>query len=466
MPNNPLRNLPSVYELLDSPQLKPLVNRVSRNVLLVRVRSYLDDLKTQVQSAANDMHLPSVSDLAEKIAQRILQGDEPRLRPVINATGILIHDRLGSVPLADEAVEDLVGVARDYASVAMELDSGDHADANQSVEALLRELSGAEAAAVVNNHSAAVVLTLAALAAGRDVIVSRGQLVETDGGDRVHESVAASGAVLREVGSANSTRLDDFAQAIGASTAALMFVQTSNCAVVGATSQVELGELVRLARQRQVPVIHDIGSGGLSDYAKFGLPSEPMAGDSLRAGADLVLLRGDKLLGGPRCGIILGSRELIGRITGHPLMQAVRVDKLTLAALTATLRLHRNPDAAQREIPLLQLLSTAVENLKNRAERLAPQLAACSVVREAESVSGVTYLAGAALPQQQLNTWCIALTPAEGWSVERLAKGLRMGHPAVVGRVDQERLLLDLRSVFPRHDLQLVEAVAALEKRS
>jgi L-seryl-tRNA(Ser) seleniumtransferase len=245
----------------------------------------------------------------------------------------------------------------------------------------------------------------------------------------------------------------------------MMLVHTSNYLVVGFTQQVQLAELVQLGRQRGVPVIDDIGSGAVIDFQQFGLAGEPVASASIRAGADIVLFSGDKLLGGPQCGIIVGRRELIERIVRHPLMRALRVDKLTLAALAATLRLYRHPDKARREVPLLQLLETSPDNLKNRAERLAPQLAACSIIRHAEAVSDVAFLGGGSLPTQQLPTWCIGLTPADGWSVDRLARALRTGQPAVVGRVQQERLLLDLRSVFPRQDQQLVTAITTLSTK-
>jgi L-seryl-tRNA(Ser) seleniumtransferase len=222
-----------------------------------------------------------------------------------------------------------------------------------------------------------------------------------------------------------------------------------------------LGELVKLGRARELPVIHDIGSGALIDFGEFGCPDEPVASTSVREGADLVLFSGDKLLGGPQCGIIVGKRSLIESIAKHPLARALRVDKLTLAALAATLRLYRQPQTARREIPLLQLLDTSADNLKHRAGRIAPQMAACAAIKSAEAVSDVTYLGGGSFPNQQLPTWCVALE-ATMRSADRLATALRTGTPAVVGRVREDRLYLDLRSVFPRQDQQLIEAVAAL----
>ncbi|HET6878826.1 MAG TPA: L-seryl-tRNA(Sec) selenium transferase [Pirellulales bacterium] len=461
MPTNLLRNLPSVNELLESPPLKGLVSRVSHNLVVTRVRSFLDDLRTEIQHTAAEVKFPEVKELAQRIAERILEAEKPRLRPVINATGVLLHTGLGRAPLAEEAIAEMSAVARDYASVELDLASGQRSQRVLAVEALLTELTGAEAALVVNNNAGATMLALAALAAGREVIVSRGQLIEIGGSYRLPDVMATSGAILREVGTTNKTRLDDYERAIGEATGALLLVHPSNFVVAGFAESVALSELVRLGRAKNLPVIHDIGSGALIDFAKFGFADEPLAGASIKQGADVVLFSGDKLLGGPQCGIAVGRRELIDKLARHPFTRALRVDKLTLAALAGTLRLYRNPDQALQRIPLLQLLSAPLDNLRTRAERLAPQMAASPAIAAADAIDDVTYLGGGSVPTQQLGTWCIALTPAE-MSVDRLAARLRTGQPAVVGRVREERLYLDLRSVFPRQDLDLVAAVRAL----
>lgn len=462
MSPNPLRNIPSVSELLESPPLKKLVDRISHNVVVSTVRTVLEEVRSEVQTAASEKTLPSVSDLAERIAQRIVEGDVPRLRPVINATGILLHTGLGRAPLAEEAIQEMAAVARDYASLEMDLTTGQRARRVAAVEGLLRELTGAEAALVVNNNAGATLLTLSALAAGREVIVSRGQLIEIGGSYRLPEVMAASGAVLREVGTTNKTRLDDYAEAIGDATAALMLVHPSNFVVVGFSASVGLEELVPLGRRHRLPVIHDVGSGAMVDFGQFGFQGEPVASQSIQAGADLVLFSGDKLLGGPQCGIVVGRKALVEQVERHPMARAMRVGKLTLGGLAATLRLYRDEETARRAVPLLHLLTTSVDNLQNRAERLAPQMAATHVVDEAEVVAEVTYLGGGAIPAQELPTRCVALKPA-GMSVDRLAATLRLGTPAVVGRVQQHRLLLDLRSVLPRQDTQLVAALEALD---
>jgi L-seryl-tRNA(Ser) seleniumtransferase len=355
----------------------------------------------------------------------------------------------------------MVAVARDYASLDLDLATGEDSSRMAAVEGLLRQLTGAEAALVVNNHAAATLLTLAGLAAGREVVVSRGELPESSDRFRLSEAATAAGAVLREVGTTNITRLEDFRQALGDRTAALMSVHVSSFQVVGLSAAVSVAELASLARERQLPLVYDLANGAMVDFAEFGLLAEPTLAGSVRQGADVVLASGDRLFGGPPCGIVLGRQWLVEQVARHPLAQALRVDKLTLAALAATLRLYQEPAAARQEIPLLQLLSTSPVNLKNRAERLAPQIAACPAVAGAEPVAASTYLEGVSIPARELPTWCIALRPSQG-SAERLASALRTGRPAVIGRTEGDRLLLDLRAVFPRQDQDLVAAVCAL----
>lgn len=459
--NNILRNIPSVNELLDSPPLRRLVDRVHRSVVLSGVRDFLDNLRTEVASAAAEIKVPGAGELAERIADWIVREEQPSLRPVINATGILLHTGLGRAPLADEALRAMVDVAGGYASVEVQLQSGERSQRVQAVEKLLRKLTGAEAAAVVNNNAAATLITLAALAAGREVIVSRGELIEIGGSFRLPDVMSQSGAILREVGTTNKTRIGDYAAAITGTTAALMKVHPSNFLVQGFSEEASLAELVALGRRHNLPVIDDIGSGALVDLKPFGVTGEPIAPERVAAGADVVLFSGDKLLGGPQCGIICGRREPIEAISKHPLMRAFRVDKLTLAALAATLRLYQDLEVAKQSVPLLSLLSTPLDNLKNRAERLAPQMAALPAIATAEPVADQTYLGGGSVPTQQIPTWCIALAPRAG-SLETLSASLRTGTPSVFGRIHRDRLLLDLRSVLPRQDIQLVEAVRAL----
>jgi L-seryl-tRNA(Ser) seleniumtransferase len=295
------------------------------------------------------------------------------------------------------------------------------------------------------------------------VIVSRGHLVEIGGSYRLPDVMSLSGAMLREVGTTNKTRIRDYAQAINESTAVLLRVHPSNYVIRGFTEQASLDELVALGRRHDLPLIDDIGSGALIDLAEFGLTGEPLVKQSVAAGADLVLFSGDKLLGGPQCGILVGRRDRIESLSQHPLARALRVDKMTLAALAATLQLYRDPALAKSRIPLLLLLGTSADNLANRAQRLAPQMQQCRAIRAAEVVAGTTFLGGGSVPTQELPTWCVALEPTEG-SVEQLARRLRTGAFAVFGRIQQERLLLDLRAVFPAQDVQLLQALQALDE--
>ena len=461
MANNPLRNIPSVNELLENPSLKNLVDKVSHHVVVSEVRTFLDTLRTDLQQKASELNVPTVGELADRIATWIVTDQKPTLQPVINATGILLHTGLGRSPLVDEAIEEIEKVSRGYASVEVDLDSGQRSQRILAVEKLLRELTGAEAALVVNNNAGATLLALAALAKGKEVIVSRGQLVEIGGSYRLPEVMEVSGAILREVGTTNKTRIGDYENAIGEETGALLKVHPSNYVVTGFTSEASLPELVALGRQHDLPVIDDIGSGALVDFQQFGLAGEPIATESLAQGADVVLFSGDKLLGGPQCGIIVGKKELITKITKHPLTRALRVDKMTLASLAATLRLYRDPEVAGEAIPLLRLLGTSAENLKNRAERLAPRIAEMPAIATAEIVADHAYLGGGSVPSQQLPTWCIALTPNER-SVDELAGELRTADRAIFGWIQQDRLLLDLRAVFPQEDMIILETLQSL----
>jgi L-seryl-tRNA(Ser) seleniumtransferase len=458
----PLRKIPSMTELLSSPPLKRLAQRVGHAAVATGVRGVLDELRAELRANATAGPLPPTAELVARIAQRIAASQRPKLRPVINATGVLLHTGLGRAPLAAEAIDALAEIARGYCNLEFDLASGQRSVRTDAVADLLLELTGAEASLVVNNNAAATLLALSALAAGREVIVSRGQLIEIGGSYRLPDVMAASGAILREVGTTNKTHPDDYRRAIGEQTAALLRVHTSNFRVVGFTSEVAIAELARIGHDHRLPVVDDIGSGAILGIDRYGCSHEPLARASLAAGADLALMSGDKLLGGPQCGILVGRKDLLTLITKHPLARAVRVGKLTLAALEATLRLYRDEATAHHAIPLLRLLATTTEELQERAQRLAVQLAACPAVAAADVVTDTAYLGGGSVPTQQLPTQCVALTPAAG-NVDQLAATLRTGDPAVVGRIAQGRLLLDLRTVFPGQDQELLAAIAAID---
>jgi len=459
--SNLLRNIPSVTELLEKPALQQISNSLHRSVVVNHVRGFLDQLRSQVQTSRDQVPIPGASELAERIAAWILVEEVSPLRPVINATGILLHTGLGRAPLATEAVEAMGEIAAGYASVELDLPSGQRSQRMQAVAPLLKELTGAEAAAVVNNNAGATLLTLSAVAADKEVIVSRGQLVEIGGSYRLPDVMQASGAKLKEIGTTNKTRLADYENAIGPETGALLQVHTSNYIIAGFSEATPLPELVRLGQQHELPVIDDIGSGALIDFQRFGIQDEPTVAGSIRAGADLVLFSGDKLLGGPQCGIIVGRQRWIKKIMKHPLMRALRVDKVTLAGLRATLQLYRDPDTACQRIPLLALLNTSIEDLRQRAEQIASQLKGCNAIKDVNVVDDITYLGGGSVPTQAIPTCCLSIASENG-SIDSLAAQLRSAKRSVVGRIHQDRLLLDLRSLLPAQDQLLLAAFAAL----
>ncbi len=462
MNDHPLRRIPKVDTLLQHPRVQALVQRYSRRRVTQAVRRFLQHLREQVLQQGEE--LPEQEPLLERLEHFVEKQCRNPLQVVINATGVLLHTGLGRSPLASTAVQALAHCGGNYASVELDLESGRRSQRVLAVSSLLEELTGAEAATVVNNNAGATLIALAALAQGREVIVSRGQLVEIGGSFRLPEVMEVSGARLREVGTTNKTRLSDYQQAIGPQTAALMRVHTSNFRIVGFTQEVTLQELVALGRRYDLPVIDDIGSGVLVPLELPELEQEPVAAQSVAQGADLVLFSGDKLLGGPQCGMIVGRRRWVQRIARHPLMRALRVDKLTLAALAATLELYLDLEQAREHLPLLRMLHAPLDALKRRAQRLVRRLLQQAPGLEPRSVRDVGYFGGGSVPTQELPTWCVALNP-QAASLDQLARQLRTGSPAVVPRVQKERLLLDLRTVFPAQDHALAEAVARAWQR-
>ncbi len=395
--------------------------------------------------------------MAVRVARRLERESRPRLRPVVNATGVVLHTNLGRAPMAEAAARAAGDAARGYLNLELDLETGKRSSRQNAVREWVCRLTGAESATAVNNCAAATVIVLRAVAAGKEVIVSRGQLIEIGGSFRIPEIMAVSGAVLREVGTTNITRLADYERALGPSTGALMRVHTSNYRVSGFTKSVSLAELVALGKKHGVPVIDDAGSGALYDFARLGLPGEPLPRASIAAGADLTLFSGDKLLGGPQAGVIAGRKEWIQKIEKDPLMRAFRLDKMTLAALEATLRLYMNEEQAVREVPVLRLLSIPLEELRRRAEALAERLRAAPGLT-ASAREDSAFVGGGSLPDQALPTWVVEVEAA-GVGDAELARRLRAGEPAVVGRLQGGKLLLDMRTVFVEQEAGLVQAV-------
>jgi L-seryl-tRNA(Ser) seleniumtransferase len=402
--------------------------------------------------------------VASRVAERLSRDLRPKLRPVINATGIVLHTNLGRAPIAEIAARAAYDAARGYLNLELDLDTGKRSSRQVAIREWVCRLTGAESATAVNNNAAATVIVLRALCQGKEVIISRGQLIEIGGSFRIPEIMAVSGAILREVGTTNITRLADYERAIGPNTGALMQVHTSNYRISGFTKSVLLSDLVGLGKQRGLPVIDDTGSGALLDFSRFGFTGEPVARDSIAAGADLVLFSGDKLLGGPQAGIIAGRKEFIQKVEKDPLMRAFRLDKMTLAALEATLRLYLNEAQALQDVPGLRMLGTPLTELRHRAEALAVGLHAVPGIAKVKVSEDVAYVGGGSLPDQAMKT-CVLEIEAELVSDAELAYRLRTGDPAVVGRLRDEKLVLDLRTVFPHEETALLEAVTRATTR-
>jgi L-seryl-tRNA(Ser) seleniumtransferase len=444
------RTLPSVSALLEKAEVRALLVTTPRTVVVSAVRDV-------VSRARDDASAIPADDAAwaESIAACVALTQRPSLRRVINATGIVLHTNLGRATLPAVALDAIARVAGGYCNLEYDLETGSRGSRYTHCAALLRELTGAEDALVVNNCAAALVLALNTVATNRDALLSRGELVEIGGSFRVHEIMAKSGARLREIGATNRTHLADYSRAIDDETGAILKVHRSNFAIEGFVADVSMRELAPLARDRDLPIIHDLGSGLLVSLAGIGLDAEPTAREALEAGASIVVMSGDKLLGGPQAGIILGAARYLDAMRENPLARSYRVDKLTLAALEATLALYRDPDVARREIPTLALLGSSVEVVRERAMRASAMLRACGILGEV--VASVGSVGAGAYPLTELASAAIAL---EG-NAERWATALRAGAPAVVGRVHDGRLLLDFRAIPEVEIDALVEAVRA-----
>jgi L-seryl-tRNA(Ser) seleniumtransferase len=454
MSANPFRELPAVSKVLDLPALVAARSRHPHGAIADAARNELDSLRSDLASGQSI----SLDALGERIAARLEREAAPRLSTVINATGIVLHTNLGRSPLSEEAARAAYEAARGYVNLELDLGTGKRGSRQDSVRAGIRAITGAQAATAVNNCAAATVLVLRTVAAGKEAIVSRGQLIEIGGSFRIPDIMAASGAILREVGTTNITRLADYERAIGSNTAAILRVHTSNFRVRGFTKSVELAELAALGKKHKLTVIDDAGSGQAIDLAPFGLPGEPLVSAGIAAGADLVLFSGDKLLGGPQAGIIAGRADLIAAIENDPLMRAVRLDKMSLAALEATLRLYRDPEHALREVPILKMLTTPPAKLRQRAEAFASHLLSLPGIASAAVQDDIAYVGGGSLPDVGVPTTVIALQ-ARNLGEGEFATRLRMGTPAVVGRLQDGKLLLDLRTVFERQENTLLEAI-------
>jgi len=460
-----LRNIPSVDEILSQKEMSDLLKIHPRTVVVEAIRRGLGQLREEVLKrddlSASDEALFSFQNLLPLFEKEINLQVQPRLRRVINATGIVIHTNLGRAPLHPLALKQMVEVAKAYSNLEYDLAKGERGDRYVHVEEILCHLSGAESALVVNNNAAAVLLCLNTIGEGREVIISRGELVEIGGAFRIPDVMKRSGATLKEVGTTNRTHLNDYQRVIGPESALLLKVHTSNFRVMGFTSEVSLDELVELGRKYHLPVMEDLGSGCFIDLVHYGLEKEPTVQEAIRTGVDLITISGDKLLGGPQAGIILGKKKFLDPIKANPLTRALRIDKLTLAALESTLLLYIDEKRAMAEIPTLQMLGLDMKKLKSRAKRLLKRLQG-KVGNSLQMTikEDVSQVGGGALPLQKLPTIVLS-TKWTGGSVNSFEKKLREVDPPIISRISKEELIFDMRTVF---DEEIPLLAAGIEK--
>ena len=449
-----LRQLPSIDRLLAHPAGERLLARFRREYVTRQCRQLLDELRSTIrQGRPIDERALSDEALLTQVERRLLAAREPRLTRVVNATGTVLHTNLGRAPLPLAAIEALNTVAGDAVNLEYDLDRGARGRREDIIEELLRDLTGAEAATVVNNNAAAVLLALNTLANGKDVIVSRGELIEIGGAFRIPEIMSKSGATLKEVGTTNRTHRGDYENAIDRNTGLLLKVHTSNYRIVGFSSDVPLAALVEIGRQHGVPVMEDLGSGALLDLSRYGLPKEPLVADSIALGTDVVTFSGDKVLGGPQAGMLAGTSRWITEIAKNPLHRALRCGKLTIAALEATLRLYRESTDVAQEIPALRAFSRPLQEIDETAQRAVTPLGEALGPGFRITIEDSTSQIGSgALPTDEIPTRVIAIRH-DAVSADTIAERFRNARPPIIGRIKEGAFLLDVRTIYDPDDL-------------
>jgi len=445
------RDLPSVDRVMASDGMAALTETYPRDWVVDLVRRELDRARQQIRDGGK---APSAGDVADGVGGELRSINEVAPRQVINATGVIVHTNLGRAPLSQSAIDAMTQAARGYTDLEMDLSTGRRGSRQAHLQSLLQQVTGAEAALAVNNNASGLLLGLSALSVGKEVIVSRGEAVEIGGGFRIPDVLKQSGATLVDVGTTNRTYIRDYQDAITDNTSAMLKVHSSNFRVEGFTAEVEPSELVELSKERGIPVLHDVGSGALLPTEAYGLAHEPTPQQSIAAGVGLVFFSGDKLLGGPQSGIVVGQTELVRRLERHPLARAVRIDKMSLAGLTATV-LHYLKQEAEAEVPIWKMISAGEQGIKDRATRWKTQLSI-----PGEVISGRSAIGGGSLPGETLPTWVLALScEGDAGSPERVMRRLREAVPPVIARIEDDRVILDPRTVTPDDEEALLTAL-------
>ncbi|GBC63112.1 L-seryl-tRNA(Sec) selenium transferase [Desulfonema ishimotonii] len=456
-----LRMLPGVDMILEQTRTASVCETVPKSVLIRSIREVLESFRAEILGGAGvTADRLSGDGVAEAVRKRVAGAMAFRLRRVVNATGVVVHTNLGRSLLADDALENIRAIAGHYSNLEFDLETGRRGLRYSSIEDILCEITGAEAAMAVNNNAGAVLLCLDTLARGKVAIVSRGELVEIGGSFRIPDVMARSGACMKEVGTTNRTHLRDYEGALDADTGLMLKVHTSNYSVVGFTASVSIRDLSALGEKHGIPVMEDLGSGTFIDLSKYGMAKDPTVQESVAAGADVITFSGDKLLGGPQAGIILGKKAVLDRIKKNPMTRALRIDKMTLAALESTLRLYRDPERAVREIPTLRMLTAPLPEIERKAFLMAERLRGLASERLFVTLTDVaSRVGGGALPLQELPSKGVAVR-IEGLSPNALERRMRAHLPPVIGRIEEDRFTMDFRTV-DEDELDIIEAAFA-----
>lgn len=465
-PKNYLSLIPSVDSILLLPQIEKLSDKYSRTLVTGLIQSEIGRLRREISQGKviEGLNREQITKRVVTSVSRVIeQMFRPSLRRVINATGIIVHTGLGRAPLCETARESIQKVCQGYSNVEINVESGKRGHRIDHVERLLCYLTGAEAAAVVNNNAAAVLISLNTLSKGKEAIISRGELIEIGESFRMPDIMKCSGARMVEVGTTNRTHLWDFERAINENTGAILHVHTSNYRVLGFTKEVALEELVRLGKKHHLPIIHDLGGGVLVDLTKFGLPHEPLTSQSIKKGADVVTFSGDKVMGGPQAGIIVGRKRYIDLIKKNPLMRALRCGKLTYGALESTLKLYFDENSLSDNLPVLKMMTESEKTVERRAKRLVDSITRYSLPATINVEKIISQVGGGALPLEEIPSFAVSLKPKD-YSVERLAKHLRKNEPPIFAYIKDGRLYLDMRTVCDEDMEEIAKAISRLSK--